>query len=121
MGKTRECGAINGSQGRRHSQSNLPPKMLNPNAKVRELIDRDTHAWNKQLLENLFSPEDIHAILRIPINPNREDAITWKETANGFFNVKSAYRAAMRCEVCLQASSSCGVGNNEVWGRLWRL
>jgi hypothetical protein len=97
------------------------PKMLNPDAKVIELIGRDTHAWNNELLENLFFPEEVHAILKVPINSNREDAIIWKETANEFFNVKNAYHAAMRRESCLQASSSCQVGNKEIWGQLWKL
>jgi hypothetical protein len=29
-------------------------KMLNPKAKVIELVDRDTHAWNKELLETFI-------------------------------------------------------------------
>ena len=86
-----------------------------------ELIDRDTHAWNKELLEILLSLEEVHAILMVPINSNQENAITWKEMANGFFNVKSAYHATMRREASLQASSSCRARNNEIWGQLWRL
>jgi hypothetical protein len=75
----------------------------------------------KSCLRLLFFLEEVHAILKVPINSNREDAFIWKEMANGFFTVKSAYHVAMRHESCLQASNSCRVGNKEIWGHLWKL
>jgi hypothetical protein len=92
------------------------PKSLNPDAKVIELIDRDMNAWNKALLEILFSPEEVNAILKVPINSTREDALIWKETANGVFSVKNAYHAAMKREACLQASSSCRAEKKKNFG-----
>jgi hypothetical protein len=92
------------------------PKSLNPDAKVIELIDRYMNAWNKGLLEILFSPEEVNAILKVPINSTREDALIWKETANGVFSVKSAYHAAMKREACLQASSSCRAEKKRILG-----
>jgi hypothetical protein len=59
-----------------------------------ELIGRDRHGWDKEKLENLFLPEEVNAILKIPISPQRE--VVWRDTPKGLFTVKSAYHGAMR-------------------------
>jgi hypothetical protein len=48
----------------------------NPDAKVCELIDENRKWWNHQLLESLFTKEEIKMIQTIPIScTNLEDAI----------------------------------------------
>lgn len=42
-----------------------------------ELINRDSHGWNKGMLENLFFPDEVKAVLLIPISTNQSDAVTW--------------------------------------------
>ena len=69
---------------------------LNGNTKVAELIDRDCQGWNKELIERLFLPKEVKAILNIPIDVRRSDKVVWKDTSNGIFIVKSAYHGAMR-------------------------
>ena len=70
-----------------------PPRFLDREARVCELIGRDLHEWNKDLLEALFNTEEVNAIMSIPLsNTNRSDAIIWRGTVNGLFIVKSAYR-----------------------------
>jgi hypothetical protein len=97
------------------------PRGLDIEAKVMELMDRDRHAWDKAKLEQLFSAEEVKAILEIPINPQREDAVIWREGPNGLFTVKTAYHQAMRRVQQGQPESSTQAGKTEVWGRLWKL
>jgi hypothetical protein len=52
-----------------------PPILLSLDATVCELIDVDTRWWKTQLLENLFSKEDVRLILSLPASfTSREDA-----------------------------------------------
>jgi hypothetical protein len=53
-----------------------PSRFLDREAKVCELIGRDLHKWNKDLLEALFNIEEVKAIMSIPLsNTNRSDTI----------------------------------------------
>jgi hypothetical protein len=67
------------------------PRELNGDTKVAKLIDRDCQRWNKELIERLFLPEEVEAILKIPIGTQRSDVVVWRDTPNGLFTVKSAY------------------------------
>jgi hypothetical protein len=96
------------------------PRVLDPDAKVAELIDSDRHGWKKELLETLFFPDEIKAILSIPLRLNCRDAVIWRGTTNGQFNVKSAYHAAMEKESQLQAGSS-STDEKKMWVSLWGL
>ena len=49
---------------------------LDSEAKVMELIDRDRLGWDREKLDWLFRPEEVQAILKIPIRPHMEDAKT---------------------------------------------
>jgi hypothetical protein len=69
----------------------------------------------------LFLLEEVNAILKIPISPQREDVVVWRDTPKGLFTVKSAYHVAMRRAQQLQAESSSNGVRVEVWGRLWKL
>jgi hypothetical protein len=97
------------------------PRGVDGEAKVAELIDRDRRAWDKEKLERLFSEEEVKAILKIPLNLQREDVVIWKETPNGVFSVKTAYHGAMQRARQVQPESSSQGGWDDVWGRLWKL
>ena len=97
------------------------PRELNGDAKVAELIDRDCHKWNKELIERLFLPKEVEAIIKIPIGAQRSDVVVWRDIPNGLFTVKSAYHGAMRRLSQLQAESSSTADWKDLWGRLWRL
>ncbi|XP_019190761.1 PREDICTED: uncharacterized protein LOC109185236 [Ipomoea nil] len=59
-------------------------------AKVVSLIDQQTHSWDP--LSDLFEPEDVTRISKIPISPNYEDSWYWYGDQRGIYYVKSAYR-----------------------------
>ena len=63
-----------------------PQTTLHPKAIVSELMDRDTRWWNKTLLENLFSKEEVHLKQSLSVSvSNREDRCIWSGTKNGNF------------------------------------
>ena len=97
------------------------PRELNGDAKVAELINRDCQGWNKELIERLFLPKEVKAILKIPIDVRRSDMVVWRDTPNGLFTMKNAYHGAMKSLSQLQAESSSIVDRKDLWGRLWRL
>ena len=68
------------------------PILLDLNATVNALIDRDTHGWNLPLLDNLFAKEEAQLILTLPVSAtSQEDTCIWRGTKNGSFSVRSAY------------------------------
>jgi hypothetical protein len=100
----------------------IPPWVLAHEAKVAELMDRELHGWNRGLLEDLFFPNEVKVILSIPINPNREDVLTWQGTKNGLFTVRSAYHMAKMRELQKQAESSSSTKKKKkMWWDLWIL
>jgi hypothetical protein len=90
------------------------PRVLDQDAKVVELIDKDLHGWNKGMLESLFSIDEVNAILSIPISPNQSDVVIWRGTKNDVFTVKSAYHAAKAKELQVQAGCSYSIEQNEL-------
>lgn len=69
-----------------------PPRLLDLDAIVSELIDRDTQWWNKGLIEALFLPTEVKAILSIPLSStNQADVLMWRGMAKGVLTIRSAY------------------------------
>ena len=59
---------------------------LHPDAKVSDLIDGDTQWWNKTMLGNLFSREEVHLIQSLPVsNSNKEGRCIWSGTKTEIF------------------------------------
>jgi hypothetical protein len=98
-----------------------PPRGLSHDARVLELMDEDLHGWNRGLVETLFSPKEVLAILSIPINPNREDTRIWKGMKNGIFTVRSAYHLDKMKEEQKLLGTSNTEEKSEMWSTLWRL
>ena len=61
------------------------PRVLDQDAKVVELIDRDLNGWDKGMLESLISIDEVNTILSILISPNQSYAVIWKGMKNGIF------------------------------------
>lgn len=69
-----------------------PPRLLDLDARVCDLIDADTKWWKSDLLGNIFTQEDVRLIHFLPVSISiQEDHQVWRGTKNGFFTVKSAY------------------------------
>lgn len=76
----------------KHVYGALSPSELDLNATISNLIEWDTNGWDNNLLNCLFSREEVRSIQSVPISmTGQEDALIWRGTANGVFSVKSAY------------------------------
>jgi hypothetical protein len=95
---------------------------LDREVRVCELIDKELHEWNKELLEALFNTEEVKATMSIPLSStNRSDAIIWRGIDNRIFTVKSAYHMVKEREKQLQTEGSRRGVSIELWGSLWQL
>ncbi|XP_019159923.1 PREDICTED: uncharacterized protein LOC109156526 [Ipomoea nil] len=61
-------------------------------ARVARLIDQHTGTWDPSILTDLFQPDDVANIMRIPISPDYDDAWYWHGDPRGVYSVKSGYR-----------------------------
>ncbi|CAN1812050.1 Putative ribonuclease H protein At1g65750 [Linum perenne] len=76
-----------------------------------------TKEWDGGLLEELFEPEDVEAILSIPTtHADGEDEILWHYGKFGEYSVKSAYKLYMETMAFRGALRSEGE-----WNAIWRL
>ncbi|XP_019199082.1 PREDICTED: uncharacterized protein LOC109192835 [Ipomoea nil] len=82
-------------------------------AKVAGLIDQTTGSWDPHILADIFHPNDIPRILRIPISPGYEDTWYWYGDPNGCYSVKNGYRLIVGTY-----NASMGL---DKWNALWRL
>ena len=62
---------------------------------VSELIDAETHTWNRELIEAHFNSEDIYRILSIPLSGVGVDGWAWIHNTHGRYTVKSGHHRAM--------------------------
>ncbi|XP_019151064.1 PREDICTED: uncharacterized protein LOC109147861 [Ipomoea nil] len=74
-------------------QTEMPEELRH--AKVAGLIDEQTNMWDPYILSDLFIPEDVNRILRIPVSPGYGDSWYWLGDPNGIYSVKNAYRNIM--------------------------
>ncbi|CAN1772328.1 Putative ribonuclease H protein At1g65750 [Linum perenne] len=64
--------------------------------RVSDLWIPGTYTWDTELLEELFTPRDVAAILRVlPAGDGGEDKKIWHFSNNGMYSVKSAYKLIM--------------------------
>jgi hypothetical protein len=97
-----------------------PPAVLDPSAKVCELIERNTRWWNISLLEQIFSPDEVKKILSIPLSStNKDDILLWRGTVKGEFSVRSAYHLQRELEEVNMAG--CSTSSSDVWDKIWRM
>ena len=56
----------------------------------------DGRGWNTELVDDMFSPDDVRDIKQIAIGgPHMDDYIAWNYTKNDIFYVSSAYHLRM--------------------------
>jgi hypothetical protein len=93
--------------------------------KVSDLIDPYTGTWDKELIQDIFWPEDMKLILAIPIKHGEADTPAWHYDSKGFFSVKSAYhvlednREHEQERQKGETSSSTTSDVCKQWKRLW--
>ncbi|XP_019168364.1 PREDICTED: uncharacterized protein LOC109164064 [Ipomoea nil] len=71
-------------------QTNMPQELAG--SRVVGLIDQDTGTWDPHILRDLFTPDDVARINRIPICPDYSDTWYWQGDPNGNYTVKGGYR-----------------------------
>ncbi|KAM1949581.1 hypothetical protein ACFX15_009620 [Malus domestica] len=88
---------------------------------VNELIDHVAKCWKIDVLQSLFSAEEVNLIRKIPLSVrNSPDHLLWHHERHGRFTVRSAYHVArnwLQPTNC-GASSSNGDGA-KVWAKVW--
>jgi hypothetical protein len=96
-----------------------PPKGLDSDALVSELIDHSAGEWKHSLLREIFSKEEVEAIQSIPISlTNQPDKQIWRGTMKGDFSVGSAYHMAKELEASCQAGCS-NRSEEKIWKGIW--
>jgi len=94
-----------------------PPPPNYENLTVNHLMLPGQTSWNHTLVHSLFNSGDAAAILSVPLfNRQSEDIRIWKETNDGSYTVKSAYRI---CTDLLHETTP--PQNHTQWQLLWRL
>ncbi|OMO53350.1 hypothetical protein CCACVL1_28692 [Corchorus capsularis] len=96
--------------------SYIAPNMLAYGTVV-ELIDHDERCWKEDLLNSLFHPNEVEAILDIRLSSSRvEDKLIWAASKMGMFTVKSAYHVA---KIFLEHEVDEVELRNPLWKLLW--
>lgn len=97
-----------------------PVAILQPNATVNELICTETCSWKMDLIQDIFSNEEISLISSIPLTlSGREDQLVWSQTKPGLFNVKSAYYLHKNILAINDAEPSLVAGTEMFYGMIF--
>uniref|UniRef100_A0A2N9F2E6 Enoyl reductase (ER) domain-containing protein n=1 Tax=Fagus sylvatica TaxID=28930 RepID=A0A2N9F2E6_FAGSY len=98
-----------------------PRQVLEENATVDILINRDTMQWRSDLLDRVFLPRDAEVIRAIPLSARQpRDCLIWAGTKKGIFTIKSAYDMLLSQAQASEASTSFSCsGENHLWSSIW--
>ncbi|XP_035551149.1 uncharacterized protein LOC118349712 [Juglans regia] len=95
-------------------------KVLNPNAKVSELIEEQEGRWKEDVVANIFNKEEAKVICAIPVSRfGSADKLIWGPSKNGKFSVKSAYFVEQKKYV--ESGPSHVKEEVDIWKRIWSL
>lgn len=84
---------------------------------VKDIVHPGVKAWNQELINSIFPPEDAHAILKVPLlNDIDEDQVIWKLNRNGLYSVRSAYHLCVEKLICANHLKVQGD-----WSLIWQL
>lgn len=88
-------------------------------ARVRELIDKNTRWWNISLIHEVFQADESATICQMHASPYyKKDQLVWIGTSNGEFSVRSAYHLEERNSKGNGECSQAFVHGN-LWKRIW--
>ena len=72
-----------------------PVQILDRNAKVSKLLNRDTNWWDTSTIHEVFSAEEAELICGMTVSPRSgEDRLIWNYNKSGDFTVRNAYHLA---------------------------
>jgi hypothetical protein len=98
------------------------PQLLDLDATMDNLIDKDTKWWDSTVLENLFDKEEVQLIQSIPLSyTNQRDTFIWRGMANALFSIRSTYYIQQEITATSLAKCSYGDGKIKVWKDIWAL
>jgi hypothetical protein len=84
-----------------------PCRILDPEAKVRELMDQNMGGWNEALIRSIFHDYEAELICNLPCSRYRvPDKLIWRCSKSGDFTVRSAYHLEKEQGVSLQGECS---------------
>lgn len=90
--------------------------ILDENAKVDNLLLPSSTEWNMDLLQTLFSADEVVLISNICLSPlASDDRLVWRCTTNGRFSVRSVYH--LQLDLCNR--NSCGSSESSITGNCW--
>jgi len=96
--------------------------VLQPNAKVCELISVESKWWNIPLLERVFPADLVETICNSPICPHLiYDRLVWAGTTTRLFSVRSGYHLECERRTRIQGSCSNAPTINPIWHFIWSL
>jgi len=102
---------------------NFPYRLMTPDSGMEELsyvsdlIDPVTRTWRRDLIEEVFLPEDCNQIISIPLSQGQEDGWVWIFDAKGNYSVKSGHHRAM--ELWRMENGWAVVTSSSPWRFVW--
>ncbi|KAL0456376.1 UNVERIFIED_CONTAM: hypothetical protein Slati_0976800 [Sesamum latifolium] len=85
------------------------------------MIDPRTKEWDKQIINNIFDPEDQELILKLPLGQESlPDSRCWHYTQSGIFLVKSAYTLVVEVLNTQSPSTWFDQSLNACWKSIWK-
>lgn len=97
-------------------------RILDKDAKVKELIEREKGHWKKALIYEVFDGREAKVICSLPLSKmGLEDKVTWGLTKTGIFTIRSAYQLAVKKQRHAKGESSSSKGENVEWMKIWDL
>ncbi|XP_019177841.1 PREDICTED: uncharacterized protein LOC109173035 [Ipomoea nil] len=93
-------------------QTEMPAQLQE--ARVAGLIDQQTGTWDPSILTDLFQPNDVENIMRIPVSPDYDDTWYWHGDPRGIYSVKDGYRRIV-------GNYQEDNGTFAKWLKLWKL
>ena len=89
--------------------------------KVSALIDLATKKWDLNMLNGLFTTQEVELISSIPLCPNAvEDVVVWPFTPSGNYTVRSSTRFLTSDQAPYQTTVTTQ-SENDVWKLIWSL
>lgn len=94
--------------------------------KVHELLNPSDGGWNQELLNQLFTAEEVIEILKIPVSTmGSTDRLIWMPAKNGQFNVTTGYKMAQKKKKQRagdeEASNRSKEDEVKMWDKVWQL